>query len=146
MPIDKTIREGDDVTVDRAVKIRDYIEQLILLVGEIARVNWREIGCENTPFHKNGNREGFQATANSAIARENEKYIVIGLTNKQERLPVIIRLIITMPDSAIAVRNYPIFRTWCTFGVFPARAKLFSLSGNGCSSAATAVTIVSQVA
>jgi hypothetical protein len=70
--------EPRQVTVDRATRIRDYVEQLIALVGEHPECEVKKNWPRNTPFHRAEMVKDIQATANSVIAPMKEKYIVVG--------------------------------------------------------------------
>jgi len=71
-------RSTPDLAVDRATRIRDYIEQLITLVGEHPECELKRQWVRNTPFHRAEMVKDIQATANSAVTRDMEKYIVVG--------------------------------------------------------------------
>ena len=70
--------EVTNLVVDRATRIRDYIENLIALVGEHPECELKTNWTRGTPFHRAEVVKDIQATANS-VAPDKEKYIVVGV-------------------------------------------------------------------
>ncbi len=64
--------------VERATRIRDYVEQLITLLGEHPECELKTSWRRDTAFHKAEMVKDIQATANSAVTPNKEKYIVVG--------------------------------------------------------------------
>lgn len=71
-------RSTPDLAVDRATRIRDYVEKLISLLGEHPECELKRDWARNTPFHKAEMVKDIQATANAAATPDKEKYIVVG--------------------------------------------------------------------
>lgn len=67
-----------NLAVDRAVRIRDYVEKLVSLVGEHPECELKTSWTRGTPFHRAEVVKDIQATANS-VAPNKEKYIVVGV-------------------------------------------------------------------
>jgi hypothetical protein len=78
VPENDTQRNTTGLAVDRATAIRDYVEQIISVLGEHPECELKRDWPRNTPFHKAELVKDIQATANSAITPGKEKYIVVG--------------------------------------------------------------------
>jgi Schlafen, AlbA_2 len=74
-----------NLAVDRAVRIRDYVENLISLVGEHPECELKANWTRGTPFHRAEVIKDIQATANS-VAPNKEKYIVVGVDQQTRKI------------------------------------------------------------
>jgi hypothetical protein len=70
---------SEGLALARAVRIRNYIEQLVAAVGEHPECELKKSWLRNTPFLRAELIKDIQATANSAIDPDNEKFIAIGV-------------------------------------------------------------------
>lgn len=68
-----------ELALARAVRIRDYIEQLVAAVGEHPECELKKSWLRNTPFLRAEMIKDVQSTANSAIDPDKEKFIAIGI-------------------------------------------------------------------
>jgi hypothetical protein len=78
MSAEQVTPNGSALTVDRLTSIRDFVEQMITLVGEHPECELKKDWRRNTAYHRAEVVKDIQATANSAIAPDKEKYIVVG--------------------------------------------------------------------
>jgi hypothetical protein len=69
----------EGLALARALRIRDYIEQLVAAVGEHSECELKKSWLRNTPFLRAEMIKDFQSTANSAIDPDKEKFIAIGI-------------------------------------------------------------------
>jgi hypothetical protein len=67
-----------EAALERAIRIRNYIEEMILTVGEHPECELKRSWSRESQYHRAEMVKDIQATANSAIAPEKEKFIVIG--------------------------------------------------------------------
>lgn len=70
---------SEGLALARAVRIRNYIEQLVAAVGEHPECELKTSWLRNTPFLRAEMIKDVQATANSAIDTDKEKFIAIGV-------------------------------------------------------------------
>lgn len=70
---------SEGLALARAVRIRNYIEQLVAVVGEHPECELKKSWLRNTPFLRAEMIKDVQATANSAIDSDKEKFIAIGV-------------------------------------------------------------------
>ena len=70
---------SEGLALARAVRIRNYIEQLVVAVGEHPECELKRSWLRNTPFLRAEMIKDVQATANSAIDTDKEKFIAIGV-------------------------------------------------------------------
>src|SRR6266446_10990674 len=76
-PESEQVPEG--LALARAVRIRDYLEQLVAAVGEHPECELKKSWLRNTPFLRAEMIKDVQSTANSAIDPDKEKFIAIGI-------------------------------------------------------------------
>ncbi len=69
----------EGLALARALRIRDYIEQLVAAVGEHSECELKKSWLRNTSFLRAEMIKDFQSTANSAIDPKKEKFIAIGI-------------------------------------------------------------------
>lgn len=70
----------------RALRIRDYIEQLVAAVGEHPDCELKKSWLRNTPFLRAEMIKDIQSTANSAIDPDKEKFIAIGIDEQSRTI------------------------------------------------------------
>lgn len=68
-----------ETTLDIALRIRDYIENMIATLGEHPECELKLTWQRNSAYHKAEFVKDIQATANSAISEDKDKYIVVGV-------------------------------------------------------------------
>jgi hypothetical protein len=78
MANDQLTTDVQEAALERAVRIRSYIEEMILTVGEHPECELKKTWSRESPYHRAEMVKDIQATANSAIAPEKEKFIVVG--------------------------------------------------------------------
>jgi hypothetical protein len=72
-------QQSEELALARAVRIRSYIEQLVTAVGEHPECELKRNWLRKTPFLRAEMIKDVQATANSAIDPDKEKFIAIGI-------------------------------------------------------------------
>jgi hypothetical protein len=71
-----------ETTLVRALRIRDYIENMIATLGEHPECELKLTWHRNSAYHKAEFVKDIQAIANSAISEDKDKYIVIGVNQE----------------------------------------------------------------
>jgi|ERR1041384_191716 hypothetical protein len=72
-------QSSEGLALARAVRIRNYVEQLVAAVGEHPECELKKSWLRNTPFLRAEMIKDVQATSNSAIDPDKEKFIAIGV-------------------------------------------------------------------
>jgi len=82
MPSNQSDEPVKEPALERAIRIRNYIEQMIQTVGEHPECELKKSWSRESAYHRAEVVKDIQAIANSAIAPEKEKLIVIGADQK----------------------------------------------------------------
>src|SRR5437868_4378643 len=82
----KAITEVEASAWERAIRIRDHIERMIKELGEHPECELKGSWRRDTQYHKAEIVKDIQATANSAIVPNREKYIVVGADQTSRKI------------------------------------------------------------
>jgi len=78
MPNPQSEQAVPELALERSLRICNYIEELILAVGEHPECELKTSWPRGSQYHRAEMVKDIQATANSAVGEDKEKYIVIG--------------------------------------------------------------------